>query len=156
MVYSVHWRIVSSAVWHREAFANLIPHCCGAAASEWLHAIKPGKHRPAAYIFNEEKNWAMKITAAFTIVGMLFTAVQPALAQAVDAMPPLSPWGQLGVCGLLGLLHWWTIAKTIPKIAEEHQKGYETMANEFKELRAVLQKNMEQQLSCLRDNRGMP
>ena len=95
----------------------------------------------------------MKIIAAATIAGMVATAAQPTVAQTTDVMAPLSPLGQFGVCGLLGGILWWTLARTIPRMSQDYRDGMTEVAGEIKGMRDDMKTNMQAQIECLRGNR---
>lgn len=92
---------------------------------------------------------AVRIELAAYLVGYMFVGFQPTIAEATGSMEPLPWWGQLGVCGMIGFLHWWTIGRTIPQLAATQERGMNSMADEIKGMRDDLNTSSERQLTLL-------
>lgn len=64
----------------------------------------------------------LKLAAAVSMGGLL-----------ASTAAPIEWWAKLALdAPLLGVL-WWTIAKTIPKLSEDHKEGCEAIAKEVKD-----------------------
>ena len=82
---------------------------------------------------------------AFVIIAMIAVAYQPIIAESTSMMSPL-PWGaQLGICGMLGALLWWMIAKVLPAQSERYVKCVENCSIEHGK---VIDKMSEAQSDC--------
>jgi len=91
----------------------------------------------------------MKVELAIYIMGYLFAGFQPIIAEATGAMEPLPWWGQLGVCGMIGFLHWWTIGKTIPEMNKTNKEGMTDLAAEVRGMRDDFNTASEHQILLL-------
>jgi hypothetical protein len=98
----------------------------------------------------EKMIFEAKYMGTVLVAGMLAPWVQPALADATGVMSPMTFPEQFGVCGIFALLHWWTIAKTIPELSKKQQEGMDAVAMEIRSMRDDIKHGLNEQLDLMR------
>lgn len=89
---------------------------------------------------------AVKIATLLGILGMVASFSLPPLAQTAE-VAWLEGIAKLGAIGVLGAIHWWAVAKTIPKLSDDHNfrhsKMVETVGNTMAEQSAAIRELSE-------------
>jgi hypothetical protein len=95
--------------------------------------------------------YEVKLLLAAALFGF---AGSPLLAQATETSLPW--YADLGVCGLLGSIVWWLIAKTIPKMTDDLKTTCGDLGDKFEKgmdgVKAEIRAGNDSQLALLRAN----
>lgn len=105
------------------------------------------------------------ISETAAVVGVVFGAVQPKIAEASGLVDPLSNWAQVGVCGLFGVILIVLIYKNaesskevaasnergMRSMGEANERGMQAVAGEVRGMRDDMQEMQTKQFDLLRE-----